>query len=197
MQPKSLCVRSMSEKFIDVFEEELKKINSIRYVRRKINGLHTVIIKCSNYYNAFTNENQKSFYGSYIYLYTNISIILSELIISFYETLLSERLIRAQYFYFNSKDREQILNITKSMLDPTFPLTSNKNMYLDRKEKLLCGLLKHFRKTNRLEIDAFVNFASGLYTVELEETINTSVDLFLLDKNYYDIITFILQNLLY
>jgi hypothetical protein len=130
-------------------------------------------------------------------LYTNISIILSELIISFYENLLSQRLIRAQYFYFNAKEREQILNITNSMLDPTFPLTSNKDLYLERKEKLLCSLLKHFRKTNRLEIDAFVNFASTLYISELEDTINTSVDLFLLDKKYFDILTFIIQNLLY
>lgn len=197
MQPKLLCVRSMSKQFIDLFENELKNFKSIRYIRKKINGIYTIIIKCSNYYSKYTQNSQKSFYGSYIYLYTNISIILSELIISYYETLLSQRLIRAQYFYFNLKEREQILNITKSMLDPSFPLTSNKELYLKRKEKLLCTLLKHFRKTNRLEIDAFINFSSNLYTLLLEDTINTSVDLFLLDKKYFDLITFILHNLLY
>jgi hypothetical protein len=197
MQPKSICIRSLSDEFINLLEAEILNIKSIRYFKRKINGLHTLVIKCSNYYSQYTHKNQKSFYGSYIYLYTNISIILSDLIIQHYENQLSQRLIKSQYFYFDDKERTQILNIVKSMLDPTFPLSPNKDMYLVRKEKLLCCLLKHFRSTNRLDTDAFINFGTNLYINELENTINTSIDLFLLDKKYYELITFIIQNLLY
>lgn len=197
MCPKSFCIKTSSKEFIDLLDNQLSVIPSVRYIKKKINGEYSIIIKCFNYYNKFNNMTTYSFYGSYIYLYTNLSLLLSELFISFYEKILIKRIISMHYFYFSDLEQKQILNISLIMLDPEFNIPLNDNMYLYRKEKILNNLLINFRKQNYLNADAFVNFSIPYYIEDLEAIVDQAVQLYLTDKQYVNLIKLILQSLFY
>ena len=194
MCPKQILIKSTSNIFLDILNNELKKIPSIRFFYYKANDIYTIVIKCSNYYNRFVHTDCASFYGSYIYLYTNISLLLSSLLIEHYESKLLRRAIKSNYFYFDNTKQTHIANITTSILDPNFPFEANRKLYLYRKEILLKLLLKNFRNKNYINVDAFINFSSEPYKAEVEAAVDKAVELYLLDINYTDLIKFILQN---
>ena len=194
MCPKQILIKSASKNFTELFVSELKNIPSIRFVYHKINGLYTVAIKCSGYYEIFSNTHSSSFYGSYIYLYTSVSLLLSELIMSFYEKTLIKRFLNLNYFYFQDEEQSQIANIASSLLDSSSPLELSKNLYLKRKEKLLSYLLENFRSRNYINIEAFTNFSTPNYMYDVEETIDRAVELFLSNISYIELIQFILEN---
>ena len=193
MNPKQILIQSISKNFLNLLNEELSHIPSIRYNYYKANGIYTISIKCANYYQRFSDITSESFYGSYIYLYTNLSLLLSALILSYYERNLIRRAIRLNYFYFENKEQEQIKNIASSILDPDFPIDINKNLYMYRKETILNALLKNFRKCNHINVEAFVNFSLTPYLLEIENTVDKSVELYLSDMSYMELIRLILN----
>ena len=92
MQPKKIIIKTLSSNLNNEFCNTLLNYPKINFFNKKINGEYVTIVKCYNYYdsisifNSYTcNPNIKSIYANYIYLYTNISLILSELIINFFE----------------------------------------------------------------------------------------------------------------
>lgn len=193
MCPKQILIQSMSKNIINILNDELSHIPSIRFNYHKFNGIYTISIKCANYYQDFSNVASESFYGSYIYLYTNISLLLSAIIISYYESTIIKRIIKLNYFYFDIKEQNQIKNIAMSILDPDFPVEINRNLYMYRKETLLNSLLKNFRKANHINIESFVNFLSEPYMLELESTVDKAVELYLSDISYIELIKLILE----
>ena len=120
--------------------------------------------------------------------------MLSDLILNYYEEILIQRILKLNYFYFTKQEQSQITNIVSAFLDPNFPLKSNKDLYLYRKEILLNLLLKNFRKHNYIHIESFVNFMMPSYFLELEYVVDSAVEIFLSDIGYLDLIQFILQN---
>lgn len=194
MYPKQIIIKSMSKPFVTLLKNELDDIPSIRFNYHKINGEYTISIKCCGYYKKFFNTYQSSFYGNYVYLYTSISLLLSKLIISFYEKTLVKRFINLNYFYFKTHEQNQILNIATYILDSNAPIELSKNLYVKRKEKLLSALLENFRNKNHINIDAFINFSAYEYSYEIECIVDKCVELFLSNVNYLELIEFILEN---
>ena len=84
MQPKKIIIKTLYKKLNTDFCNALKEYPRIKFFNKKINGQYVTTIKCSNYYNDGLQGN--NVYGSYVYLYTSISLILSELIIKFFES---------------------------------------------------------------------------------------------------------------
>ena len=186
MTPKQILIKSLSNKLLNQLDMELSSIPSIRYNYKKINGIYTISIKCFNYYEYFCCAPSASFYGSYIYLYTNISLILSSLIISLYEPILVDRNINQNYFYFDFNEQTKIKEITNSILDPNYPTSVNLKLYMYRKGILLNSLINNFRKKNYLNVDSFINFSASDYTIEVESAVDKAVELYLCDMNYSD-----------
>ncbi len=194
MYPKQIIIKSMSKPFMTLLKNELYDIPSIRFNYHKMNGEYILSIKCCGYYKKFFNTYPSSFYGNYVYLYTSISLLLSKLIISFYEKTLVKRFINLNYFYFKSYEQNQILNIGTYILDPNAPIELSKNLYIKRKEKLLSSLLENFRNKNYINIDAFINFSADEYLCEIESIVDKCVELFLSNLNYLELIEFLLEN---
>ncbi len=194
MFPKQILIKSTSKNFLNLLDKELKQLPSIRYFYRKINDYYTIVIKCGNYYEKINSVVSTSFYGSYIYLYTNISLLLSTLILNYYEQKLVHRILKTNYFYFTDADQKQIFNIASSFLDPQFPLKANEDLFLYRKQSLLNLLLRNFRNHNYINIESFVNFSVTPYYCELENIVDSSVELYVSDIGYLDLIQFILKN---
>ncbi len=193
--PKSIIIKSNTKNIINDLVNELNQYPNIKYIFKKINGENTLIIKCFNYYNKFAVESNKNFYGNYIYLYTCISLILSDLIISKYETIIANRFLRYNYFYFGKYSINKISNIINLMLNPNSPIENSQEFLLYRKQIILSSLLKNFRKTNYLHIDSFINFSMKNYYEFMEEFVDIVIQLFLSNLTSLEYLNFIIKSM--
>ena len=114
--PKSIIIKSNTNNLIKQLVNELYQYPNIRFFKRKINGEETLVIKCFNYYNNLAIENKKNFYGNYIYLYTCLSLLISDLIVETYENTLVKRILNYNYFYFGNPIQNKVLNIINNYI---------------------------------------------------------------------------------
>lgn len=195
MMPKSIIIKSNTKNLIEQLVNELYQYPNIRFLKRKINGEETLVIKCFNYYNNLAIENQKNFYGNYIYLYTCISLLIADLIIENYENIIVSRILNYNYFYFGKPSLSKVLNITNLILDSNSPIENAKEFFLYRKQIILSKLLHNFRKTNYLHLDSFINFSISSYTEYLEEIIDIVIRLFLANSISFEYLNFVIKNM--
>lgn len=185
MSAKSILIKTHSKELSNLLIHELLNIKNIKFFSKKINGIYILTIKCNNYYSFLSLPKRKNIYGNYIFLYSNISIILSELLIKFYEERLAKRFINSQYFYYPRTVLTQLTNLSSIVLSDVLPDYSINDLYLFRKEILLHELLNNFQKRNYLVIDGFINFSAPHYHETLEYILSTSVELILSNQNLF------------
>ena len=202
MQAKKIIIKTLNQNLNNEFCKRLSNYPKIKFFNKKINGEFITTIKCYNYYtslNIFKNNKTtdlvKNIYGSYIYLYTNISLILSELIINFFEKNIVSRLIDNYYFYFTNSEVNKIKNISSIILDPNFPSDNSRKLYLYKKELILNRLLLNFRDKNYLVVEGFANFSLDNYYFFLDDVIEKSAHIYFSNTDHADLINFILNNL--
>ena len=195
MKPKSIIIKSNTSNLITQLKKELTSYPSIRFINKKINGESTIVIKCFNYYNSSKKENDKNFYGNYIYLYTCISLILTDLIIINYENIFLNRILHFNYFYFEKSKLKKIFNIANLILSPNSPLENSHELLLYRKQIILSELLKHFHKKNYIQIDGFINFSLSNYNNFLEEVIDIIIQLSISNIISIDHLNFVIKNM--
>ncbi len=195
MKAKSIIVKSNTEHLIKQLGNELSEYPNIRFFNKKINGEYTIVIKCYNYYNKAKIENEKNFYGNYIYLYTCLSLILSDLIIKNYDRTLVNRILRYNYFYYGENKLKKISNLVNLILSTNSPIESSSNLLLYRKQIILASFLKHFRHTNILYLDGFINFSLNDYNDFLEEIIYNIIDLSVSNFISIDHLNFVIKNM--
>ncbi len=172
MNPKFIIIKIHSKVFYQTLIRKLTEYNHIHYISRKINGLYTISIKCEPYYNKILKTHKyDNIYQTYIYLYTNLSIILSELIIEFYELRITYQILSTQHHYLSSYKKFRIKNILHSVLDSNFPSIESKKLYLYRKDLILNKLLLNFRKCNYIYPEHFAFFKLPNYYEHLENIV--------------------------
>ena len=193
--PKSIIIKSNTSFIIENLINTLYEYPNIKFFSRKINGEKTIVIKCFNYYNKDAVENFHNFYGNYIYLYTCISLILSDLVIDRYESFIIKRLLHYNYFYFDKYAIGKISNIISLILRPNSLIENSQDFLLYRKQIVLSNLLKHFRKTNYIQIDSFINFSMQNYYSFLEEFVDMIIQLYLSNLTSLEYINFVLKNM--
>lgn len=193
--PKSIIIKSNTNNIIEQLVNELYQYPNIRFFKRRLNGEETLVIKCFNYYNNLAIENKKNFYGNYIYLYTCLSLLISDLIVETYENTLVKRILNYNYFYFGKPIQNKVLNIINLILDSNSPMENSKEFFLYRKQIILSKLLHNFRKTNYLHLDSFMNFSLASYTEFLEEVIDTVIQLFLANSTSLEYLNFVIKNM--
>ena len=190
MNPKKIIIKTINPILNKDFCNILKTYPKIKFFNKYINGEYTTVVKCSNYYN---NLNLDNIYGSYIYLYTNISLILSELIIKHFEHSLVNHLLN--YYYFSTSKMQKIKNISFFILDSNFPSEHSRKLYLYKKELILNKLLLNFRKQNYLLIEGFANFSLDNYYLFLDNVLEKVSYVYFSNNTDIELINFILNNL--
>lgn len=172
MKSKFIIIKIQSTNFYTLLIRKLTEYNRIHFISRKINGTYTVAIKCENFYNSILKcDINNNIYKSYIYLYTNISLILSELIIEFYELKITHQILYSQYNYLSSYKKYKIRNILQAVLDVNFPSNESKKLYLYRKDLILNKLLLNFRNCNYIYPEHFAFFKLPNYHEHLENIV--------------------------
>lgn len=172
MNQKFIIIKIRSKSFYTLLVSRLTEYKRIHFFAKKINGIYTISIKCENYYNSILNyNNSENIYKSYIYLYTNVSLILSELIIEFYELKITHQILDSQYRYLSSYKKYKIRNILQAVLDVNFPSSESRKLYLYRKDLILNKLLLNFRNCNYIYPEHFAFFKLPNYYEHLENIV--------------------------
>lgn len=192
MKPKCIILKTQSKEFLDAFIYKLNEFKTIRFFSIKMNGFYTVVIKCHNYYHYFGFQNKSNVCASYIFLYSVISIILSDLFLTYYEHLVSRRMIAAKKNM--NLNLNKLSSISSLLLDEHSPFELSETLYKRRKNLLLETLLKNFRKCNYIYTDYFVDFFAKSYIEELEKIIDASIEILNNKFLYHYMMTFVFQN---
>lgn len=173
MQPKFLILKFYSRTLFENFIQKLSEYPHIFFCSKKFNGTYNVIIKTQNYFKEILQtEVDFKFYASYIYLYTSISMILSEFIIDNFEIKLANQILSSKYKYLNSHTQNRLKNIVNVVLDFNYPSSTSKKLFLYRKNLILNKLLLNFRKSNYLYVEHFAYFKLPDYHLHLENIIS-------------------------
>ncbi len=172
MNSKFIIIKIHSPQFYNMLIRKLTEYKHIHFFSRKINDVYTVAIKCDCFYKNFLSvTNSENIYTSYIYLYTNVSIILAELIIEFYELRITHQILYSQHKYLSSYRKYKIRNILQAVLDVNYPSIEAKKLYLYRKDLILNKLLLNFRKCNYIYLEHFTFFKLPNYHEHLENIV--------------------------
>ena len=166
---KSICIKTNNNKIIDYLLNEFDNISLYEtYISvKQFKHYENIILHFRD-----TNSN----------VFTNIiSNTLTKTIIHFWEKSLVLDFINLNYFYFNSYERNRILENTLDLL--------NDNENVNEKFDLINNTLySYFSNNHSLYLNAFINFRLSNYIEFINEKIDFSVNKFLIDKEYLEFV---------
>lgn len=169
---KSLCIKTNNSNLLKYLLNELEslELDNVCFSYRHFRHYKNIII----HYTGKENE-----------LFINkISSILSLLVIDELEEELLNKALLQNFFYFNFKEREQILNLC-------FDITANDFSYIfDKKFKVLFNSFCEFiNKNHSIVLNGFINFRIKDYLSILDDIINEAVNSFIIEKEYLEFIS--------
>lgn len=169
---KSLCIKTNNSDLIKYLLNNLDSIelDDICFCCKKFKHYKNVIIHYSG------NDNE---------LFINkISSILSLLVIDELEPYLLERIIKANYFYFDFNERKQILKLCFEMTGNDFYDTFDKKL-----NSLFNSFYEFLLKNKSIVLHGFINFRIKNYLEILDNVVNEAVNSYIIEKEYLEFIS--------
>ncbi len=169
---KSLCIKTNDSDLLNYLLNELKN---------------------TDLKNIYFSENQFKLYKNIIIHYlgndeplflSEISNILSYLVIDEVEETFLRRILLKNYFYFDFNEREEIIDICFDIMADDFT-----NLF-DKKFKLLHNIFYDFISINKsIILNGFINFRLKEYLSILDDVVNEAVNSFVIEKEYLEFIS--------
>lgn len=169
---RSLCIKTNNSDLLNYLLNELKntELKNICFSENEFKSYKNIII---HYYG-----NNESLFLS------KISSMLCFLVIDELEETLLKRLIIQDYFYFDVKEREKILEICYDTMTDDF------SKIFDKKFKILYDSFYEFLSSNKsIVLNGFINFRLKDYISLLVQIINEAVNHFVIEKEYLEFIS--------
>ena len=143
---KSICVKTNDTKILDFIKDRLLKLNfdEISFTENEFKIYKNIIIHS-------LDSTSKVFYDE-------ISAILTDTIIAFYEKKLLRRMLEYNYFYFNPNEKREILDIANEFISSDF--TSNEDNYF----AIYSAVFDYISENHSIVLEGFVNFRLSNYT---------------------------------
>ena len=113
--------------------------------------------------------------------YSNISKILANCIINFYESNLIKKIISLNYFYFSNVEKKAIYK--KCILNLASP-----ELLVLKHDFIYKAINNYFLSNKQMVLDGFVNFRIKEYMNLLDEQVDLSVDNFLVEREYIEFV---------
>lgn len=168
---KSFCIKNNNDKILNYLLSEISNLNSENvYVSQNSFKLYKNVIV------HYTGENEKKF----IY---ELSIILMNCIVKFYEKKIVKRVVNCDFFYFEPREKNTIYNNCYELLDD-----AESNEFKLRKEKIFDCLVNYISEHKFFILDGFVNFRLFEYNSLVEECVDIAVNKYIIDKEYKEFI---------
>lgn len=169
---KSLCIKTNNSSLLDYLLNELKGIDldDVCFSTNQFRHYKNVIIH-------YKGTNEKHFYEK-------ISSVLSFLVIDELEENLLEKILIQNYFYFDSNERNQILEICFDINSEDF------STIFDKKFHCLYNCFLDYVTTNKsIVLNGFVNFRIRPYMNILDEIVSEAVNHYVIEKEYLEFIS--------
>lgn len=166
---KTICIKTNNKKISKYLLEELKYFE-----------VQEIYVSCYDF-KYYTNVIIH-YVGGNIDLFLNkISVLLSYIIIDFYEPLLIKNLINTNYFYFSTDEKTEIYNLCLTNIDfssSVSMLNNISNTFYD-----------YFSNNKYVILDGFVNFRLKEYIKSLDSVVDMCVNKFIIDREYNEFIS--------
>lgn len=169
---KSLCIKSNNSNLLQYLLNELQhlEIKQVYFSEKQFKHYKNIIIH-------YIGDNEDLFIEK-------ISSFLSLLVIDEIEESIINSILIQNYFYFNSNERKEILNLY-------FDITANDfSSIFDKKFKSLFDSFHSFLSSNKsLVLNGFINFRIKEYMEILDDIVNEAVNSFIIEKEYLEFIS--------
>ena len=171
---KSICIKLTNQNTAKYLLEQLDnfELDSIYFSYKKFKIYYNVIIH---------------YKGKNIDLFCkNLAKILSFTIIDLYEENIIKNLIKSEYFYFDSLERQQIANTTYEDL-----YEAEESVYKPEKrfELIYQTLYNYLNSNHSIVLKGFITFRLKAYFEAILEQIDKSVSKFIVEKEYAEFIS--------
>ncbi len=167
---KSFCIKNNSDKILNYLLSEINSLNIENvYVSQNSFKLYKNVIV------HYMGNDEKHF----IY---ELSNVLMNCIMKFYEKNIVKRVVNCDFFYFEPKEKSIIYNNCYELLD------ENNNEFEKRKEKIWECLVDYISEHKFFILDGFVNFRLFEYYSLIEECVDMAVNKYIIDKEYKEFI---------
>ena len=169
---KSVCIKTNNSNLLNYL------LNELDYI--EVEPIYISSNKFKNYKNIivhYRGNNDKKFIHE-------ISCILSCLVIDELEEKFLKHLILKNYFYFNSDERNHILDMCFDIFTDDF------NTYFDEKYNCLINDFENYLTTNKsIVLTGFINFRIKDYMIILENIVDEAVNTFIIEKEYLEFVS--------
>ena len=168
---KSFCIKTNRNEILDYLLNRIREIDfeELIYAKNEFKIYQNLIIHYKG-----TDENA---------FYVFLSTLLTETVIKFYEKKIIRQMINYNYFYFDEYERLQICdNCIKNME------SEETNLIKSRKEMIEKSSLMYLKENKAMILDGFVYFRLKEYFSYLDNMIDTSVNQFVIEKEYNEFI---------
>lgn len=166
---KSICVKTNNIDIINYLQKSFENIN--------IDNTYISIKDFKHFNNIIVHYKGDKYTEFYNYIANSIT----KTIIKFYEEDLIYRNIYLNYFYFNSYEKKKILGNALSLIKEK----DNSNL---RYDYINNEIFKTITDNRSLYLQSFINFNLKNYINFLNNQIDTSVNKFLIDKEYIEFV---------
>ena len=169
---KSICIKNNNSNLLDYL------LNELNYI--EIEPVYISSNKFKNYKNIiihYRGNNNKKFIHE-------VSCILSCLVIDELEEKFLKNIIQKNYFYFNSNEKKQILDLCFDTISNDF------NTYFDKKYNCLISDFESYLKNNKsIVLTGFINFRIKNYMSIIEDVVDNAVNSFVIEKEYFEFVS--------
>ena len=168
---KTICIKTNNKNSIDYLLKNLEQIE-----------LKNVFFSCHKF--KTFNNIFIHYKGEYLELFlSNISEILTSLIFENYDEDILKTLLYQEYFYFTDLEIKRILKILKENS------IEDVKLYTTKEDILYNTFYNFFKNQNKLFLKGFLTFRLKPYKEELEKSIDSAVNQYLIEKEYNEFIT--------
>ena len=167
----SFCIKNNNPIIIKYLYENISSLNVENIILSKRN-----FSKYNNLIIHYTGSNSNMFYNE-------LSNILCDCILIYYEPTIIKNLIHSNYFYFTL---DEMNSIEKNCND----ILKNSSLgSIERKMCLWCDILKYIISNKSMVLDGFITFRIKPYLKYLDEVVDTAVNQFVIEREYLDFIS--------
>lgn len=169
---KSLCIKT-------------NNLDNIDYLLNELNDMYiqNAYFSCKNF-KSYTNIIIHYTGNDNEYFLSEISTLLSFLVIDNFEETLIRNLIIKNYFYFDSTEIKKVINICSEIL-----YDSNEFSLDDRHLTLFNAFYDYLLNNKNLFLNGFIYFRLQEYTNYLENIIDIAVNKFIIEREYLEFIS--------
>jgi len=177
---------------VEGFEDRLKlefdmlKDEGVEILLKTVNKGNALYFFCHIADEVFLKSNREEIMQLFLY---RVSNALSDIIVNCWEPKLIKKIIKTNYFYFNTYEQEKIFHFTEDILNFTENGEKRDIFYqIKRKTFLLHKILDYLRNNSTIILEGFIKFRLKDYLEQLEEAVDKAIDEYLMDKEYKEFI---------